>query len=165
MYYESPERKRNNLYRTMGDCQIVLRFFALREDSAVRGSMRSILDRCMERNLQMTVEERNLKYQEYVDRLTLADMLFDGRPFLLEQKQGARPSESMYDAVMISADKLWGERDALLKVKESIQRMYWSVLDTAEKIEQFSGRANTASDVKLRISAMTELFEAALQNG
>ncbi len=158
--YTSPDRKRNNLYRTMGDCQIALRFFALRDQSMVRGSMRSILDKCMERYLNIEPEKARDLQNEYLERLRVANEIFDGIPFELEK--GTRPSESMYDAVMVALDGLWSKRAALIRAKEKIQFRYWSALDTAEKIEQFSGRANTAADVKQRISSMRHLFQAAL---
>jgi hypothetical protein len=146
----------------MGDCQIVLRFFALRDEGMVKGSMRSILDKCMERNLNIDKARTEEMLREYHERLKLSDDLFDGRPFQLDRD--SRPSESMYDAVMVAAHKLWPQREALLRVKRKIQRRYWSMLNTPEKIEQFSGRANTAGDVRQRISSMTQLFEAALND-
>ena len=161
--YESPERKKNNLYKTMGDCQIVLRFFALRDSTFVRGSMRSILDRCMEKNLEIDKQASERMAKDYRDRLSLANTLFDERPFQLE-KQG-RPSESMYDAVMFAVDKLWSKRDELVRRRIRIQDTYWSAIDTPEKVERFSGRANTAEDVKQRMSAMRKLFETALRDG
>jgi hypothetical protein len=161
-YYESPERKKNKLYQTMGDCQIVLRFFALRTKSWIRGSMRSILDRSMERNLNISRDEADRLGNEYIQRLDLANALFDGKPFRLLRDEGDRPSESMYDAVMLAVDRLWKDRETLLASKGKIQNLYWKALDTPEKIERFSGRANTASDVKARIDAMEQLFIAAI---
>lgn len=46
-YYENPVRQKNTLYSSMMDCQIVLRFFALRDEQFIRGSMKDILDRTM----------------------------------------------------------------------------------------------------------------------
>ncbi|RWA62102.1 DUF262 domain-containing protein [Mesorhizobium sp.] len=162
--YESPERKRNTLYQTMGDCQIVLRFFALRNDEAIKGSMRSILDKCMEANLNITSERAEAMAKDYSDRLMIASSLFDGIPFRLTKGDAERPSESMYDAVMIAIDRLWVKRSDLVAAKDAIQTAYWAALDTQEKIEQFSGRANTAADIKARILSMETLFKAALGN-
>jgi hypothetical protein len=162
--YESPERKKNSLYQTMGDCQIVLRFFALRNDEAIKGSMRSILDKCMEANLNISSERAGVMAKDYFDRLTIANSLFDGLPFRLTKGDAERPSESMYDAVMIAIDRLWVRRNDLVAAKEAIQAAYWAALDTQEKIEQFSGRANTAADIKARILSMETLFKAALGN-
>lgn len=160
--YESPERKKNILYKTMGDCQIVLRFFALRESRSVKGSMRSILDKCMEHNLDIGSDELNKVSREFIERLSFAHALFDGKPFLLTPN--SKPSESMYDAVMIAIDKLWRQRESIASAKGSIQAAYWAALDTPEKIEQFSGRANTAKDIKARIDKMTNLMRSAVTN-
>jgi hypothetical protein len=146
--YESPERKRNTLYKTMSDCQIVLRFFALRRDNAVRGSMRAILDNCMHENLEITGEEASSLGQEFVDRLSTAAELFNGRPFLLSAKKDERPSVSMYDAVMVAVDRLWPRRSELITSKRQVQRAYWAALDSQEKVEKFTGRANQGNRVK-----------------
>jgi Protein of unknown function DUF262 len=162
--YESPERKRNSLYRTMGDCQIVLRFFALRKEDDIRGSMRSILDHCMERNLALSEQNAARYASEYIERLNLADEIFGGDTFKLTRTPDERPSESMYDAVMIALDRLWEYRHQLLLGRERIQNAYWGELDSPEKIERFSGRANTAADIRTRIASMTALFQAAISD-
>ena len=38
----------NTLFKRMIDCELVLRFFAFRDERAIKGSVKSILDRCME---------------------------------------------------------------------------------------------------------------------
>ncbi len=43
-YYENPERQKNTLYSSMADCQLVLRYFALRDDSNIRGSTKAMLE-------------------------------------------------------------------------------------------------------------------------
>ncbi|TPK55306.1 DUF262 domain-containing protein [Mesorhizobium sp. B2-4-9] len=162
--YESPERKKNALYQTMGDCQIVLRYFALQNDKGIKGSMRSILDKCMEANLDMTSAQGSIISKQFSERLTFADALFDGAPFRLSPGDTERRSESMYDAVMIAIDRLWARRNDLIAAKQAIQTAYWAALDSPEKIEQFTGRANTAADIRARITAMEELFKASVKN-
>jgi hypothetical protein len=162
--YESPERKSNSLYKSMGDCQIVLRFFALRKSKAIKGSMRSILDSCMEENLSLSTAKVEQYYTEYVERLSLAVSLFDGRPFRLTRSPEERPSVSMYDAVMAAIDRNWKHREDLMASKKEVQKLYWKALSSQEQIEKFTGRANTASDVRARMSAMSDLFQTALDN-
>jgi hypothetical protein len=162
--YESPERKKNSLYKTMGDCQIVLRFFALRNPDVIRGSMRSILDRCMAQNMDIDEAAVHSFSKEYTERLELAYGIFDRSPFRLDKEGGGRPSESMYDAVMIAIDRLWIYRTQLLEKKADIQLRYWEALDTPEEIEKFTGRANTALDVRRRIDTMTALFGAEIRD-
>jgi hypothetical protein len=162
--YDSPARRKNTLYRTMGDCQIVLRFFALRDKDNIKGSMRSILDKCMERNMPAKPEDINPLYSEYIDRLKLASEIFDEKPFLLIKGKPETISVSMYDAVMAAIDTLWEHRDRLISHKDEIISAYWDALDSSEKIEEFSGRANTSADVKDRIGKMTKLFRKAAIN-
>ena len=71
------------------------------------------------------------------------------RSWLLAEVRRVRlrePSESMYDAVMIALDRMWPQKDMLLEKKDRVQAGYRLALDTPEKVEQFSGRANTAAD-------------------
>jgi hypothetical protein len=81
-YYENPLRQ-NNLYATMGDCQLVLRYFALRDTANIRGSMKLMLDRAMETRVSLSEDEVGTLKQEYVDRLTSAANIFGPKPFLL----------------------------------------------------------------------------------
>lgn len=162
--YESPDRKKNNLYKSMGDCQIVLRYFALREEERIKGSMRSILDGRMEDWMEMDDTSAVAARKEYLERLEVAYNLFDQKPFRLGQGDSDKPSESMYDAVMVAINRLWASRDNLLLAKAHVAQRYWAALDTPEKIEQFSGRANTASDVKSRINAMTVMLTEAIKD-
>ncbi len=39
-YYENVERQKNNLYSSMSDCQLVLRYFTLKDDDNIRSSMK-----------------------------------------------------------------------------------------------------------------------------
>lgn len=70
----------------------------------------------------------------------------------------------MYDAVMIALDRLWENRQELPLGKEDIQKAYWAELDESDKIERFSGRANTAADIRTRIASMTALFKAVVSD-
>jgi len=51
--YISTELAENEYFKRMKDCELVLRFFALRHQSNIRGAMRSILDTCMRNHLDI----------------------------------------------------------------------------------------------------------------
>lgn len=118
----------------------------------------------MEDWMQMDDDAALSAGKEYLERMEIAYNLFDKTPFRLAKGEPSKPSESMYDAVMIAVDRLWKDKDKLLKSKAEVTKRYWEALDTPEKIEQFSGRANTAGDVKSRINAMTNLFSEAIRD-
>lgn len=161
-YYEEPDRQKNNLYRTMADCQIVLRFFALRDQSLIQGSMRSILDKCMERSLDLSKEECENLGNEFVERLELADELFDKKPFELELYGRTRPSVGVYDGIMIALDRLWDHKEDITKAKSKIQKRYSQLIKSEGNTGRLTGSANTSQDVKDRLSLFENMIVGAL---
>ena len=75
-YYENPARKANPLYKKMGDCQLVLRFFAFMDDAHIRGSVRSMLDEAMERNKNVNEARLHALKQSFNTALDAAVALF-----------------------------------------------------------------------------------------
>jgi len=159
-YYEDEQRQKNTLYRTMGDCQLVLRYFALDNEAHIVGSLRSMLDRCMERNLSTTREQCEVLGQRYRSVLELADALFDGRPFSLHLTEADyRPLAGIYDGVMVALGDMLDHRQALLARKQDIQDAY-SALVVKKGRGAFTGVASTAQDVKDRIAQFRNLFKS-----
>ena len=160
-YYEEPERQKNTLYKTMGDCQLVLRFFALNNDSHIQGSMKAILDRCMERNEDCTLTVAEEMKARFRSRLTLADQLFDGQPFSMLTPGGAtvhRPVAGIYDGVMIAIDEYWERREKLRARKADLQAAYGKLVDKRRETGELTGAANTAADIRKRIGIFRELL-------
>lgn len=157
-YYEDEQRQKNTLYRTMGDCQLVLRYFALDNDAHIVGSLRSMLDRCMERNLSTSREQCEGLSVRYRQVLEAADALFDGRPFsLLMTEAEYRPLAGIYDGVMVALGGMLEHRDALLAKKQLIQDAYTKLVNEKGR-GAFTGVASTAQDVKDRIAEFRKLF-------
>ncbi len=160
-YYEEPERQKNTLYKTMGDCQLVLRFFALRDDSQIQGSMKTILDRCMERNADCTPKMAEEMRSHFLSRLTFADHLFDGIPFSLPTpgvSAAYRPVAGIYDGVMVVIDELWDRRESLQDHKADIQAAYGKLVEQRRESGELTGSANTAADIRNRIAIFRNLF-------
>jgi hypothetical protein len=160
-YYEEPERQKNALYKTMGDCQLVLRFFALDNDSHIQGSMKAILDRCMERNADCSPVMAEEMKERFCSRLSLADQLFDGHPFSMSPPGSTtnyRPVAGVYDGVMVVLDELWGNREKLLARKTDIQTAYATLVETHRASGVLTGSANTAQDIRNRIGIFRTLF-------
>lgn len=158
-YYEDEERQKNGLYKTMGDCQLVLRFFALDSEDYIHGAMKAMLDRCMERNLDCTKTEAEAKGTRFLERLHFADSLFDMKPF--DSNSGAndyRPIAGIYDGIMMAVDFHWEKRDELLQHKGQIQRDCSQLISESSGTGRLTGAANTAFDIKSRISLFRDLF-------
>lgn len=157
-YYENTQRQKNTLYSSMADCQLVLRYFALKDEDNIRGSMKMILDRAMEK--QFTEEQAELLKLEYIERFSFLYELFDGKPFQLQPdaKGHGRVSAAIYDASMVAIDRLWSTRSSILKDSVNVRRRLSIAISNPEELSILTGQGNTASTIKERISLMRAIF-------
>jgi hypothetical protein len=154
-YYENPRRRRNTLFKTMGDCQLVLRYFALRDAGNIRGSMQSMLDRAMETRMTLSKEDVGLLKEEYLSRLRMAREIFGPRPFLLPAGSGPRRlSAALYDATLVALHRLWKSELDLPGHSEGIRKRLAEEYEDAERAAILTAQGNTANAVKARIAAL-----------
>jgi len=157
-YYENPKRQKNSLYASMADCQLVLRYFALKDEANIKGSMKSMLDRAMERRI--TKEQAGVLKQEFCERIRFLHKLFSGKPFVLprDEKGRQRVSAALYDASMVAIDKLWEVRDEIERDSTGVRRRLNDVMADQGRLAILTGQGNTASKVKERIELMKYVF-------
>lgn len=160
-HYENPKRQKNALYSSMRDCELVLRFFALRRSRNIRGSMRSILDRAMEINFSEADAE--VAIAEYKERFNFLYDLFDNKPFVIVSKYDSREKVSfaLYDASMVAIDRLWNRKDDIKQDRSGVLKRLRAALADWEKYELIVGRRNTAEAVKGRIDLLEQIFLSA----
>ena len=83
------ERSGHRLYRRMIDCELVLRFFAFRKRSRIKGAVRDILDTCMKDYEKVSSQELTQMEDEFPKRLSLAHKVFGLNTFrYLEEDSG-----------------------------------------------------------------------------
>jgi hypothetical protein len=157
-FYENPTRQKNQIYKTMRDCELVLRYFALKDDKNIRGSMKSMLDRAMQRRI--SEPHANALQEEYTARIQYLYDLFDEHPFEIRSTPRANPkvSAALYDASMVAIDALWLERDAIKADKVEVHKRLNAALATEETYETIVGRGNTAEAVKSRIALLKDIL-------
>ena len=160
-YYENPDRQKNRLYGSMGDCELVLRYFALRDEGNIRDSMKSTLDRTME--TVISKEEGARWKQNYQERFTFLYDLFDRRPFRLPSDENGRDliSAAMYDASMVAIDRNWEQRAGIRADKENIQARMKAVMNDPENLPILNGQHNTANGIRERIELMRRILKPA----
>jgi hypothetical protein len=152
--------RENSLYQRMKDCEIVLRFFAFRKRANIRGSVRSMLDRCMEEHLNSTETEiANLK-EEFQTRLKLARDLFGDQVFQYKDDEKKwQLSQPLYDGIMVALDSLWTRRDRLLKKRARIVRQVTRLLKRRTALDVIVGRPNTAKAVRKRMDLLVKAIK------
>jgi hypothetical protein len=155
--FAAPVLRENPLYKRMLDCQTVLRFFALREPSKIKGSIRSMLDDCMERNQNISQEEATELGMLYLDVLQLAHQIFGKRVFRLKTSKGKWDlSIPLYDGIMIAIFRLLGERERLIEQRAEVIRRVEKLLEDPKAYEVIIGRPNTAQAIRDRLRILTE---------
>jgi hypothetical protein len=157
-YYENPERQKNALYASMGDCQLVLRYFALKDENNIRGSMKSMLDRAME--VKITEKEAEAWKNEYIERFTFIYNLFDGHPFRLppDEKGRERVSAAIYDASMVAINLQWNSRKKIDADKANVQRRMAKATADPKALVTLTGQQNTANAVRQRIALLRSIL-------
>ena len=144
-----PDLTRNALYRNMADCELVLRFFAIKEtiESNLKGSIRHILDKCMERHCNDKPSVVAKAEEQYLHCLHTLYTIFGGKAFVLPTTE--RPSRPLYDALMVALSR-----------QTSINpeaRAHWirqslvAALTDQKKYDILIGRGNTVDSIKDRV--------------
>jgi uncharacterized protein DUF262 len=153
----------NKLFRRMIDCEIVLRFFAFRDQSAIKGSVRSTLDRCTKSN-QFAEESQLAEWRSaFHSALGTAHSIFGDRTFQVPDTNGDwNLSQPLFDAVMVAVDTLISSRTQLIKKKAAIKRALVSAFQRKSVYEIIVGRPNTAKAIRKRISIVTGLMKRAV---
>jgi hypothetical protein len=157
-YYINPERQKNSLYSSMKDCELVLRYFALKDSGNIRGSMKAMLDRAME--VRMSQEQAAGAEQDYKSRFSFLYNLFNSKPFILRSSTDAkeRVSAAVYDAAMVAADRLRGRWDDIVADKVNVLERMTAANATPARYEILVGRGNTAESVRDRIDLMKNIL-------
>ena len=154
--FVSAELRENNLYKRMLDCQIVLRFFALRHTTSIKGSIRSMLDNCMEENQNISEQEADELGRAFLENLFLAREIFGKRTFRLRGTKGKwELSIPLYDGVMIGLDRLSAEWDQLRGNKTRVMERVENLISDEKAKEVIIGKPNTAAAIRERLHILT----------
>lgn len=151
-----PELQKNVLYQSMMDCELVLRFFAIRATAqgSVKGSIRNILDTTMQQGVRLTdaeISELEGLFKKSLERLS---GVFGNNYILLPGT--SRPSRALYDALTVATslalDRPFGFGDHELKIRLA------EALSQSESYETLVGRGNTVEAIKDRVAVATEIL-------
>ena len=159
-FYENPRRQKNSLYSSMRDCELVLRFFALREDENIKGSMKVMLDRAMA--VSRSIEQAAQASDDYNSVFQFLYQLFDKAPFQITApgEEKTKVSVPLYDALMVAAWNLREDLGDISADKDGVQQRLVAALADEGQYEVIVGRGNTADAVRARITLLQKNLEA-----
>jgi len=147
--------QRNTLYRTMMDCELVLRFFGIRDVIAgnANGSLRQIFDRTMERYSSLNTNQVELLKTEFLTTLSRITSSLGLEFHLLPD---GRPSRPLYDAILVAVNAQ--PTLNLLENAKEIKERLESALANSEKYDILVGRGNTVESIKERFALATTIL-------
>ena len=152
-----PKRVQNNaLYKTMADCELVLRFFAIRETVVEerRGSLRSLMDNSMRQHSGDSDEAVAVLDAEYRMSLLYLFNAFEGNPFVLPGT--TRPSRPAYDALMVASSIIGAT--SLTGRENEIRRKFIEAANVRDSYEVLVGRGNTVESIKDRVHLALDIL-------
>lgn len=161
------ERAENKLFKTMGDVELVLRFFAYRQRKALqKGSLESYLDIYLEKGNYFSEELLSRLEILFLDTIKLAYEIFGEAGFYLYRKRKTgwgwyeRPTTAVYDPMMMSlSQRLSSSKTLISKKNEISEKMIEFYKDHYEK---FEGRNTNPSALEERDIRFNEFFDGFL---
>jgi hypothetical protein len=159
--YISQELAENKLFKRMVDCEIVLRFFAFRTPQRIKGSVRSILDSCMRDHLNSDEGTLARYRNEFTTCLNTACAIFQEHTFQIPPsgEDNWRHSQPLYDAVMVSIDRLRDKASSLVQARQAIMSDLVAELRNERAHHLIIGSPNTAVAIKSRIDLVHSLMK------
>ena len=148
----------------MADCQIVLRYFAFKDEKHLVGSTRAILDNCMARLRTADAGALSTFKSEFTEALDTAIKIFGDRAFRVgaTAKSKGRLSRPLFDAEMIAINRLKERKARLVRHRAKIvQAMVRLTREDSESYEIIVGRPNTAAAIQSRINMVEKAMRDA----
>jgi uncharacterized protein DUF262 len=151
-----PSLTKNALYRNMADCELVLRFFAIKETIAsdLKGSIRHILDKCMDRHSNDKSGAVAKAEGHFLHCLHTLYKIFDGKAFVLPTTN--RPSRPLYDALMVALSRQ-STFDPMAR-SNPIREALRAALDDRANYDILIGRGNTVDAIKDRVALAEQIL-------
>lgn len=156
----SQDLAENGFFKRMVDCELVLRFFAFRKKSNIKGSIKSMLDRCMVTHLDTDGDVLSDLASDFRSRVDLAKDLFGSDAFKLKDfhKDQDKVSPPFYDAIVIACDRQFSNKDQLVRKRADLKLELEKAVADEDTYELIVGRANTAEAIKKRLDLVEKIF-------
>lgn len=157
----------NTLYRTMGDVELVLRFFAYRQQLMHQDgrTLRDYLDDYLRQGNLLPADEIDALRRIFVSTVSLVrEVLGDQALYMYKLVKGkwryTRPTLTVYDPLTWAFSQHLEDRDELRKRKRTARRLFEEMF--VNYAGSFSGRTAEHSDIRIRNDLFLDLVRDAL---
>jgi hypothetical protein len=145
----------NSLYASMADCDLVLRFFAIRDAILGKrtGSLRHLMDGCARANMRLSKMEVDEERQIFVSALEKAWAIFGANCFRLPET--GRLSKSLYDASMVAISL---RSPSEPRASDLISSDLIQAANVPTDYALLVGRGNTLQAIRDRVALLSRLI-------
>lgn len=155
-----------NLYKTMGDAELVLRFFALRHAEHFRRGMEGFLDLYMIKSLSFSDEDIEFLKTLFSNTLKLAHQIYGEnlfKPFDPESNNWkGRAYKAYYDAVMVGLSRHLLDANVLverkLRVIEETKRLF-----REDESKLLTGGGKTKTDIQEGLRLFDDMLSQVIE--
>ncbi len=153
----------NKFFKKMGEVELVLRFFALRNIDHYRKGMQHFLDSYMFKSERFTEEDIKILRDKFLRTLFIAHEIYGIHMFkpydVKKEEWSTKAQKGYYDCIMVGLCNYIGYEYRLLEKKELILQKTIELFKNNPN-GTFTGRGNTKDDIKNRIHLYSSmLFE------
>ncbi len=156
--------KNNPLYKTMMDCELVLRFFAVRnvyEGIITTGTMKDLLDGTMKQNLKLSDEELITKKDLFLDSLHKLCNRYTLELILNHELTNPKKARNLYDSMFVALSLC--EESQLLEKHEVIANLKTVLTDPTE-YEKIISKGNSIENIQYRVNKSIEILTNSFPN-
>lgn len=153
----SANLQKNALYKSMMDCEIVLRFYAVRKiiNNELKGSMRKALDKTMEIYSKVPASGIEIIKEEFLSTLERVKTALGNNFHYLPESQ--KPSRPLFDSILVAAYEL--PNINLVANSIEIKNRLNENLNQPKKYDILVGKGNTIESIKDRVNLAKEILE------
>jgi len=152
----------NPIYKSMMDCELVLRAFGIREvykDQILDGSMKFILDRTMKKYKNLndpTSMEMEQEFNEAIDFIYETFGIDSIKNPMLSPPQKAR---NIYDALVVA---YWEVEKSAIKDAQTIKTNFHKVLTDENNYDRIITKGNSIENIKFRVDEFKRILTETL---
>jgi hypothetical protein len=142
--------EKNNLYKKMFDCELVLRVFAIKEviESEISGSMRKLLDFTAKKYQNLSNKDSQEFHKSFMTALKKLLEIFNGSIFINDELEKPRKARNLYDSLMVAMMSI--EESELQSSKIIIDNLK-IVMSNEDEYEKIITKGNSIENIKYRV--------------
>ncbi len=148
----------NPIYRSMMDCELVLRCFGIQEvynDEILDGSMKFILDRTMRKYKNLDESGSIEMERKFVEAIEFIYKVFGNDSIKNPMLSPPQKARNIYDALVVA---YWEVEKSDIKDFEIIKKNFLMTLNNDDNYEKIITKGNSIENIKFRVNQFKEIL-------